>query len=643
MLFLQDLVLWLLVAFHVIGGATIFRRLWPGESPWLGFVMPELLVVAVLNFTEHFVALPELMWLLPVTIAACAFSILRPGLKWEGLRLPAGVFLAAFALNFVQRCLHPDIPADDALADMNRVLDFCFGDKIPPTDSWLPPLDHRWYYTLQHYAASIVKRLLVLDIGTATNTSLALLNAMICTLGAGVAFLASGRRNWVAIAMVPVIEAGFTGAMPLLALTLPHPDPGFSVDIDAGWRAHNANPLFALLANDPHEALVLEPPGDWVWHPQYHANLAGFLLLFLAGFSALEILGRGRSNWPWIFLALIPPLSLLAAAWYVPLCTLLCGGTLVLALLLRRWPENLRVALAGATVGLLLVCPAISTISNWPSHQEIGWTQPHERTPFWVFVIQWWPIYIPWTVLCFFWRRLGENVRWLHAALGLLFVFVELVTFGDWRWDTVEKMWGGLFGLGLVVLYPPLLVNRHVAARVVAVLLGFSTLISLGVRLDESRRWIDWHYGFLDLKGSAYLRRNPQNSRLLNELGSLHGQTILAGICRWNYTPPVALPVFTSNRCWVAWFSTEEICGHGDEARRRTELNNQFYAGQMQEPLRFLRDNHIAAVLVAPEDQIGDDVLARLKQALAPDYFYVDCKGDGEANAGLFRANRSRG
>lgn len=639
MLFLEDLALWLLLAFHVIGGATIFRRLWPLDAPWLGFVVPAFLLVMLLNFAEHVIALPMLTWLLPFTMTACGFSILRAGLDWAGLRLPTGVFLAAFALTFGQRCLHPDIPADDALADMNRVLDFCFGDKLPPTDSWLPPLDHRWYYTFQHYAASIVKRLFSLDIGTATNVSLALMNALICTMGAGVAFLAAGRRAWVAIVMVPVIATGFTGAMPLLALTLPHPDAGFSVDIDAGWRIHNANPLFGLLAKDPHEALVLEPPGDWIWHPQYHANLSGFLLLFIAAFSALEILGERRCNWPWICLLMVPPLTMLAAAWYVPLCGLLCGGTLVLGIILRRWPENLRTVLAGATVALILLCPAIATISNWPTHQVVGWTLGHERTPFWVFVIQWWPIYIPWVVLCFFWGRLSAGVRWSHAAVGLLFVFVESVTFGDWRWDTVEKMWGGVFGLGLVVLYPPLLVNRHLVARAVSLLLVFSTLVSLGVRLDESRRWIDWEHGFLNLQGEAYIQRNGQNSQLLGELSKLHGQTILAGVCRWNYTPPVALAVFTSNRCWVAWFSTEEISGHGEEARRRTKLNNEFYAGQMEQPPGFLKENHIAAALIAPEDKIGDEVLGKLKESLAPDYRYVNCKGDGTANAGVFLSN----
>ena len=636
MLFFDDAVLWLLVAWHVIGGATLFRRAWPGESAWLGFTVPVLAVVLALNFIEHFVALPLLLPALPFTTAVCAVSIFRRGCEWDGLRLPTGIFLTVFAFNFGYRCVHPDIPTDDAMADMNRILDFCFGDKLPPTDSWLPPFDHRWYYTLQHYGASVVKRLFAVDIGTACNTSLALLNSLICVAACGVAFLAGGRRAWIAVMTAPILEAGFTGAMPLLVLTMPYADFGYAVDIDAGWREHYPNPIFHLLANDTHEALVLEPPGDWIWHPQYHANLSGFLLLFLAAFAALEVLGPRRVNWPWICLLLVPPVSMLAAAWYVPLCGLLCAGTLALGLALRRWPQDWRVVLGIAAVALILMWPRLEVFGTWPSGQTMGWTLPHERTPVWVFIIQWWPIYLPWIVLCFFWRRLDAGVRWLHGAIGFLFVFVELVTFGDWRWDTVEKMWGGLFGLGIAVLFPPLLASRRFAARLTMVVLLVATAVCLEARLVTAGRWIDWDKGFLHLDGSSYMREDPQKARMLETLGRLHARTILAGVCQWNYTPPPGLAVFTENRCYVAWFGTEEICGHGPEALRRTALNNAFYAGAMADPLAFLRANGIAAVLIAPEDKIADARLARLKQSLAPAFDYVDCQAGGPGNAGVF-------
>ena len=56
----------------------------------------------------------------------------------------------------------------------------------------------------------------------------------------------------------------------------------------------------------------------------------------------------------------------------------------------------------------------------------------------------------------------------------------------------------------------------------------------------------------------------------------------------------------------------------------------------MTDRLDFLRSKQIAGVLVWPDDAISDDALAALRKELAPDYDYVDCKGDGPNNAGVF-------
>ena len=58
--------------------------------------------------------------------------------------------------------LNPAISCNtEGVADMARILDFCFGDKLPPTDSWCPPYDHGGYYTFQHYGASLLTALLI--------------------------------------------------------------------------------------------------------------------------------------------------------------------------------------------------------------------------------------------------------------------------------------------------------------------------------------------------------------------------------------------------------------------------------------------------------------------------------------------------
>ena len=636
MLLINDVILWLLLAFHVVGGATVFRRLFPAESPWLAFFVPALGLVVVLNFIEHLVGIPSLLWLLPFTLGGLFWSIASPGYSWSELRLPAAVFLVAFAFNFALKTLHPDIPTDDSMGDLKRVLDFSFGDRLPPIDSFLPPYDYRWYYTLEHYGASIVERLFDLDLGTACNLSFTLTNTLVCVAGAGIAYLASGRRAWVAFAMMPILEAGFTGSMPWLILTMKQPDFGYAVDLDGGWRNHDPGAIFKLLANEPHQALVLEPPGDWVWYGQFHANIAGFLLMFLAAFCALLVLDPRRCNWPWACLVLIVPLSMLAAAWYLPLCAALGATALLLALALGRRPENMRLALAFAAGGLALLWPALTHFANTPDHQPLHWTAPDDRTPFWIFVIQWWPVWLPWLVLLFFWRRMTAGGRWLHASVALLFLLTEFFTVGDWRWYTVEKMWGGVFGLGIVGLVAPLLASRRIVARLVTVLIVLATLATLSVRLERSHQWVDWNQGFLNLSGDTYLRNDAQKSRMLQALRQLHDKVVLAGMCFWNYSPPPGLVVFSMNRCYVAWFATEQLAGHGGEAEYRTALNNQFYAGQMPDPLSFLNQNGIDGVLIAPEDKIADAILSKLRGELAPSFEYVDCKAGGADNAGVF-------
>jgi len=60
MLILKDLLLWALVLVHVVGMAFLFRRIFPRDSRWLGFVFPEVLFVLLGNFVEHHVARAEL-------------------------------------------------------------------------------------------------------------------------------------------------------------------------------------------------------------------------------------------------------------------------------------------------------------------------------------------------------------------------------------------------------------------------------------------------------------------------------------------------------------------------------------------------------------------------------------------------------
>jgi hypothetical protein len=56
----------------------------------------------------------------------------------------------------------------------------------------------------------------------------------------------------------------------------------------------------------------------------------------------------------------------------------------------------------------------------------------------------------------------------------------------------------------------------------------------------------------------------------------------------------------------------------------------------MTDRLHFLEANRITGVLIWPDDNLSDDYLAGLRKELEPAYDYIDCKGDGANNAGVF-------
>jgi hypothetical protein len=113
--------------------------------------------------------------------------------------------------------------------------------------------------------------------------------------------------------------------------------------------------------------------------------------------------------------------------------------------------------------------------------------------------------------------------------------------------------------------------------------------------------------------------------------------TFLSGKCvDFNYYESPALAVFTENRSYATWTYFESVANYREEAERRETENNNFYSGAMTNRLQFLQSHNITGVLIWPDDNIPDDFLAALTTELDPSYYYIDCKGEGSRNAGVF-------
>jgi hypothetical protein len=637
MLILRVVFLELLVCVHLIGPAVLFRRLFPRESPWLGFVLPILVLLTGLNFIEHFIALPSLGWLLPFTFGGCVWAIVQPGNRWEGLRLPSILFVGIFSIVLLLKCLSPDIPNyTEGIGNMTRVLNYCLGGTLPPIDCWLPPYDYGGYYSFQQYGAAILKRLFLLDLGTAYNLSFAFLLAWTCLVGAGVAHSISGKA-WISVCTAVILLAGSPGCS-LFLLFAGKFDYGVATDINDVWNDPARNPFAWLCAHDKyHPGLKLLPPMYTLYYSEFHANLGGAFMTISSLLGISEVFKPVRSNWPWVCLVVLPMVVIITSAWFFIIVLFFCSGSLVLALISGRRPENGRFTCIAAAVGLVFVWPSVYSLlgNSNPQIQALTWTSAENHTPLWMFLLQWWPVYVPWFCLFFVWPRLDLMARWLMIAFPLFYIWMECVTMGD-HGLMIEKMWGALYGAGLVTLVPLAFKQKGLTFRLLVALLMVSNVLCLAMWLKSIYYDpIDGH-NFCRLQGDFYVQADSQTRRLVQVLSRLHGQTILPGKASWAYNYAPSIVSFSENRCYVAYTYQESQAGHADEADYRSRLNNSFYDGTLASPLAFLRSNNIAAVMIWPEDAISDSLLQQFQTQLGSDYFYVDCKADGQNNAGVF-------
>jgi len=638
MLYLSALSLGVLICLHVIGASCWFHKLFPKESPWWGFFLPALSVVILLNFIEHFVPLPTLFWLLPFSTGGFVWLMVSRDCPWAKLRLPSGLFVGTFFFVLSIKCMQPNVNfyCTEGLTDLNRILDFSLGEKVPPPDCWLPPYPHSGYYTFMHYGASVLQRLFNLNIGTAYNLGSVLLNSLVLLACAAVAHSLSNGRAWVAVLMLIVMLGGFTGSTPIQTLMhLSSPAPTKSIDITLDWDDPAKNDFAWLLHYvPPADAFRVYVPGCYAYYSEFHATIAGHFLALLTVFGVVEVLRRERTRFAWIFLLVVPVFTYLSCPWFVFIVGMLAGPTLVFAWTIGRRPDQSRTVIVGSVVTLALLTPTLCSFMHGSISQPIGWAT-YWRHDFWIIALQYWPTYVPWLALCFVWRNLDVTARWLLLWLIPIFLFTEFIFFGD-RQTTTEKTMGGFYGVALVVVGPLLFMQKGWVYRGISGALVLSGLITCAAWTFTIHRDTDWGGGFMHLEGDYFIQRLPQWHAMEVALRPMHSQTILIGknTDAWFESP--CLPAFTNNRSFVGWTNAEDACGCGDEARARAAVNNRFYEGTMANPLHFLKINQIAAVLVCPVDKMSDEWLARTKAQLAPEFSYVDCKGNDPDNAGVF-------
>ena len=652
LLLLQAFFLWAIVSTVMVGGAILFHRFFPDESPWFGYLVPPLAVVVVLNFTEHFIALPGFLILLPVVLGGTLWMIVAKGWYQPALNLPTFVFLASFAFTFGIRCIQPNVDfTSDGISDLNMINNYAQGHTLPPIDSWMPDYPFEWYYGLQHYAASVLGRLLDVKLGVAYNVSFGLLSALTCVVGAAAAHRLSGGITWITLAVPLLIEGAATGSSVYLLLTIKNCSMWLPPDLSGGvthppdnsalWQYLRWDPRpwvndFSLDDIGKYRTLRLQVPGIWTWRSEYHANASGHLLSMLSVWVISEIVYVRRTMWPWVLAAIIPILAIVTSAWALPITVLLCWGILPMAWLYDRRPASMGMMIMMVFVGMTLLWPAFYNVTSSPVLQEIKAIDPHVRVPILEFLFQWWPILGLWICGWICWRDLSFGLRWIMFVVPIMLIGIEYVTIES-RYNTIEKMWGYTWGAALMGLFPVVATRKPVFFRMLTGILLLSATISLFFYLkDIALRTYSWPSSVMHLTGDNYLTVDDQKKNLLSVLAPYKRATFLSGKSDWCYNESPTVAVFTGNRSYIAWSWFESLTNYQREAEHRQQLNNDFYAGAMTNRLRFLQDNKITGVVIWPGDNISSDALDAIRKDLDPTYVYVDCKGTGGSNAGVF-------
>jgi hypothetical protein len=646
MLILHDWLIWALVSLHVLGGAALFSRLFPRESAWFGLVIPFLAVALVCNFVEHQMALTWLHRLLPLTaVGALALIGTLDRERWAALWLPVGVFLVTFAFTFTLHGLRPAIfPVRDGVLDLHVMADFCQGQILPPTGTWLAPLKLERYYAFPHYSASLLIRLMGLDIGTGFNVASALLSAFLYVLVGASAWRLGGGKVWIVVFVVLLTAAVMDGSTPFLwAMHSPFNGPDDATDLLANANGPDAHYAFKSLLPEidsyygSHELL---PPGYWSWVGSFHSCVAGQFFILFAVYCLVELVRDVRSNWPWIGCLASIPLMVVSSTWGVPFVGSFATAGIAYCVWKRRTPESpLMVAMV---VGGVVACltPMLSSFLLVTTPGPV-WTDAVGHTEFWEFIIQWWPIYIPWVVALFYWERLSPAVQIVHVITPLAFLGVEFCTV-SLRVDMTGKMWEFVFDAAWVTLLPALAALNSRILRGLMVLFAMAGVLSGCFWVFYFQRSIvvddEWH-----LKGTGNLSLDPVKRRIFQAVSLVHDRTIQSGEPQWTFSEHALLGNMTGNNeyntasvdCDTAFYPQ----GNGEATRREAGLKD-LYAGQCADPVAFLRFRDITALVIWPDDHVTNEALAQLKTKLGPDYGYMDARGQDPApdhpNAGVF-------
>jgi uncharacterized membrane protein len=647
MLHLANLLLIGLLLVNLAGLALIaytFSRSWVlarAASPVL---------VAIPFLAEHFFGFGSLKWMWPLMTCLSIVLILS---HWQLLQFHwriEAVFHGAFAYALAWRYSFPDIYASsEKICDVTFVANYMHGGRLPPVDRWLPPFPFDMYYSLQHYAAGLLGRILDIPAGAAYNLAICVIVAAVVTAAAGTAWLLV-RRQGPALLLTLALLIGGTGVSPLIRLVMPQPQLYSSVRfMGSSLSTKNATrPLgqWLLHADKVSDQNSLDLPVELfsylVGLGDYHPPLSGYLLLMIALLSIALIEADEAVHAAHAVLAATVPLTIPANAWDFPMQALLVAGYLLYRIWARQAIEWKTLAVGGALAAILIYPFLVRFAPHADAlHNAVRLVPRALHTPVFSGLLVFYPLLAILLLNAFFGERSKESsalcMIWLTLAAISEFVFVDDLYVGKFeRFNTALKWWawiysGALLTVGGINLRSASRICRWGTAGVLILICGYG--LDLYANLANVPKP---HLGQLD--GAAWIRDDPAESAILAFLKTQPPSIVLERLADRAYIPAPSLIIFSGQTALLGWANHEDTWrGYRPDIDRRWNEINQFYSGTLPDAERWLERNHVKYVLwLRDENEAPSGTFEKIDQQIRGRYFWNDTSVQGGARVGLW-------
>ncbi len=626
---------------NLLGAALAARRLVP-DYP-VARVTGVIAICLACFLLEYFAGWGPHPPLLPLTTALSAWLIWRHRSVVRENWASEALFAAGFLYCLAWRYAFPDIDdTGEKMPNLAMIEAYMRGTRLPPPDVWLAPYQLNFYYSFQHYCASLLGR--ILDVSPGASYHLAY-----CTL-AGFITLLSGTCvarlcRWTPGRWVGTLSLllGGSGSVVAAHLLLKRAYMFDSIRFLGGSIVHGKlNALGSAVASlmstpgvEPRD-LPMEPMGYVLTNGDYHPPLSGYVLLTLAATLIASLAGekdgRRRALYHCLLGATVP-IALLCNAWVFPLQFLLVG-----AWFLYRAVSGdqgyLIPGLAGAAAATALAYPHLVEFTQQAIGDNAAFhiTDSADHTPWLGWLLTFWPV-VGIVILGPFNRdrrslSIFLAVVWAAELAATEWLYNHDVYGGAWiRFNTTLKWWpwvyaGIVLTLGATNLGSSSRLCRYGTLALLIPTLAFA--FDLGFHFERQ------HKGSMGrMDGWAWIT-DPVVRDMIMELGSRpDGVAVESGITMANTEAP-AVTLFGGKISLLGWPWHETTWrGPRMEIRERQKEIEEFYAGQIQDPLKWLLHNNVRYVLwLTRDNSYGNSRFQPILEEIRPRYFWHHMYGD---------------